>query len=122
MGSDRRSAAWENQGGALGETHMSLKKGAPRGEAGFTLIELLVVIAIIGVLIGLLLPAVQKGREAANRAQCTNKLKQQGLALHNYHDNKKIFPEALDNRFHVHWHWSWLAKILPYIEQGNMWD
>src|SRR5262249_23551952 len=87
---------------------------------GFTLVELLVVIAIMGVLMGLLLPAVQKVREAGNRIKCANNLKQIGLGLHLYHDVYNYFPSAIDTNFHVHWHWSWLAKILPFIEQENL--
>jgi prepilin-type N-terminal cleavage/methylation domain-containing protein len=88
---------------------------------GFTLIELLVVIAIIGILVALLLPAVQQAREAARRTQCKNNLKQIGLALHNYADAHSAFPPVsvlpMDRTLEP---WSAQARLLPFIEQSNL--
>lgn len=89
-----------------------------RTQTGFTLVELLVVIAIIGILVALLLPAVQMAREAARRMQCSNNIRQIGIALHNYHDTLGSFPSGSTTGDHKGFGWS--ALILPYAEQRNL--
>ena len=109
--------------------HQTVAGGTQR--AGFTLVELLVVIAIIGILVALLLPAVQSAREAARRISCTNSLKQVGLALHNYHSAQKTFPPGAlwhdqdGNGFirrHEGHRTTFYIHLLPYFEQGVIYD
>ncbi len=88
---------------------------------GFTLVELLVVIAIIGVLVGLLLPAVQAAREAARRMQCTNNVRQLGLAVHNYESANRRLPSGwIANNGHGEPGWGWAAALLPFMEGTNL--
>ena len=100
-------------------------------QAAFTLVELLVVIAIIGILIGMLLPAVQQVREAARRTDCLNKLRQVGLATQMYHDSNNAFPPARlthladSSETGCFGCASWLVRILPFVEKNNifqLWD
>lgn len=94
-----------------------------RRRAGFTLVELLVVIAIIGILVALLLPAIQAAREAANRSECANNLKQMGLALQNYHDSFDTFPYGVrPGGRNGGWGASFYVRILPYVEQKSLAD
>ena len=115
-----------------------MTQNRPSRRYGFTLIELLVVIAIIGVLVAILLPAVQQAREAARRAACSNNLKQLGIALHNYHETHSIFPpgclamsyagvayapgNAEPSRTAVSGGWGWSVFVLPFIDQGPLYN
>ncbi len=112
---------------SAGFTPVELNSGGGPGDppyaraasGGFTLVELLVVIAIIGILVGLLLPAVQAAREAARRMSCTNNLRQLSLALHNYHSVHNAFPGLGETSHHSY---SVQAKLLPYVEQAALQD
>jgi prepilin-type N-terminal cleavage/methylation domain-containing protein len=98
-----------------------LAPASPRTRWGFTLIELLVVIAIIAILIALLVPAVQKVRDAAARTHCQNNMKQIALGAHNFHSARKCFPMGVQNYPpRVHAYWSWLALLMPYVEQDAL--
>ncbi len=103
-------------------------KVSNRSRAGFTLVELLVVIAIIGVMVGLLLPAVQAAREAARRMSCQNNMKQVGLALHNYHDTFNSFPPLAvwgvgrQPPYTLPYHHTWVVMTLPFIEQQALYE
>jgi prepilin-type N-terminal cleavage/methylation domain-containing protein len=100
---------------------MEMRRNITRRKPAFTLVELLVVIAIIGILVALLLPAVQAAREAARRTQCTNNLKQIGLAVQTFHDTNKVMPAARWKDAYQ----TWFAAIMPNLEASNeyaLWD
>lgn len=102
-------------------TRTSRRPGSARG--GLTLIELLVVVAIVALLLGILLPAVQKVRDAGNRTTCRNHLRQIGIAAHQYHDNHSAFPPGMtyQNGNHPQPFLGWHARLLPFLEQDAIW-
>jgi len=113
------------------ETNLVAHPQPARRSAGFTLVELLVVIAIVGVLVGLLLPAVQAARESGRATQCRNNLRQIGVALHHYHDHKQRFPAGWEGVVKGHDPvaavddqpgWGWATRLLPQIEQSALYD
>ena len=97
---------------------MCRSRSSRPSRTGFTLVELLVVLAIIGVMVGLLLPAVQAAREAARRMSCSNNLKQLGLALHNYHDTFRVFPPSSFSANQI----DWSVHLLPFMEAQNLFE
>lgn len=120
--------AWSKSAGWGTHPHVSwcrrpARRFAPppslKTREGFTLVELLVVIAIIGILIALLLPAVQAAREAARRSKCSNQLKQLGLALQNYHDVHKVFPHGARSPMYAP---NWRVMVLPFMEQNALYE
>lgn len=104
---------WSPHRGRVDKDAMLAAKCTSRPAFGFTLVELLVVIAIIGILVAMLLPAVQSAREAARRAQCTNNLRQIGIALHNHHTAKGSFPMGGNSKSQL----AWTVYLLPYFEE-----
>lgn len=92
-----------------------------RRSAGFTLVELLIVLAIIGVLTALLIPAVQRVRDASNRTSCRNNLRQIGLALHHYHDAERVLPPGIRRDTDPLPYLTWLGRILPFVGQEGLW-